>query len=50
MLVIGDKEMENDSVSIRSYGAKFATSISTEELKENFANLNLDRMPEALRK
>ena len=50
MLVIGDKEMENDSVSIRSYGAKFATTISTLELIEKFHTLNKERIPEALRK
>lgn len=49
MLVIGDREMENNSVSVRSYGAKFSTSMSIEELKENFKTLNLERMPEKLR-
>lgn len=49
MLVIGDREMESNSASIRSYGAKFATSISIDELKEKFKTLNLERVPEELR-
>lgn len=49
MLVIGDREMESDSVSVRSYGAKFSTTLSIDELKENFRVLNLERVPEKLR-
>jgi threonyl-tRNA synthetase len=49
MIVIGDREMENSSVSLRSYGAKFSTSLAIEELKENFRNLALEKTPEMLR-
>tara|TARA_Y100000780_G_C13696001_1_gene422515 strand:- start:8010 stop:9758 length:1749 start_codon:yes stop_codon:yes gene_type:complete len=49
MLVIGDKEIENQSVSIRSYGAKFSTSISIEEMKEKFLELAKEKVPVELR-
>ncbi len=49
MIVIGDREMENASVSLRSYGAKFSTTLSIEELKENFRVLALEKTPESLR-
>ncbi len=49
MLVIGDKEMENLSASIRGYGEASARVLSIVELKEHFTKLNLDRVPEKLR-
>ncbi len=49
MIVIGDKEIEANSVSIRSYGAKFSTSISIEKMKENFAELLKEKDPPELR-
>ncbi len=49
MIVIGDKEMENNSVSIRSYGAKFSTSMSIEEMKANFVEFQKELVPEKLR-
>ncbi len=49
MIVIGDKEMEGNSVSIRSYGAKFSTSMSIEEVKEKFTELQKETVPERLR-
>jgi threonyl-tRNA synthetase len=49
MIVIGDKEMENKTVSLRQYGAKFSTPASNEEVIELFTNLNKEKMPEALR-
>ncbi len=49
MLVVGDKEMEDLSVSVRAYGDKFSKSMPITELKEKFHHLNLDKMPEELR-
>jgi len=49
MIVIGDREIENNSVSLRSYGAKFSTTISIEELKNNFSDLAKEKTPEKLR-
>jgi len=49
MIVIGDKEIEGNSVSIRSYGAKFSTSMSIEEVKEKFTELQKETVPERLR-
>jgi threonyl-tRNA synthetase len=49
MLVVGDKEMESESISVRSYGAKFSKTMPISELKEQFATLNLERMPAKLR-
>lgn len=49
MLVIGDKEMENQSASIRGYGEAASKSLTIAELKEHFIKLNLDRVPEKLR-
>jgi threonyl-tRNA synthetase len=49
MVVIGDREMENNSASLRSYGAKFSTTISIDELKQNFADLAMERTPEKIR-
>ena len=49
MIVIGDKEIENGTLSIRQYGAKFATTSEYDEVKELFINLNKEKVPEALR-
>ncbi len=49
MIVIGDKEIEGQSVSIRSYGAKFSTSISIADMKANFAELLKEKDPPELR-
>lgn len=49
MLVIGDKEIEAGSASVRSYGAKFSTSMDLDQVKENFRVLNLERTPAPLR-
>ncbi|MCP4914008.1 MAG: threonine--tRNA ligase [Oligoflexia bacterium] len=49
MLVIGDKEMEEKSVSIRKYGERASESISLEELTEKFVSLNEERLPEKFR-
>jgi threonyl-tRNA synthetase len=49
MLVIGDKEMENNSVSIRGYGEATSKSLTTAELKDYFLTMNLERVPAKLR-
>lgn len=49
MLVVGDNEMEDLSVSVRSYGAKFSKTMPITELKEKFYHLNLDKVPAELR-
>lgn len=49
MMVIGDKEMESGSVSLRKYGEKATVTKTVEEVTELFTHLNLDKMPEALR-
>jgi threonyl-tRNA synthetase len=49
MMVIGDKEMETKTVSLRQYGAKFSTPQTNDELKALFSNLNEEKVPEALR-
>lgn len=49
MIVIGDKEMENLSASIRGYGEAGSKSLTINELKDLFTRLNLERVPEKLR-
>jgi threonyl-tRNA synthetase len=49
MLVVGDREMENQAASIRAYGEAASKSLTIVELKEYFTQLNLDRVPEKLR-
>lgn len=49
MIVVGDKEIESNSVSLRAYGAKFAKSMPLEEMLEQFHELNLEKMPKELR-
>ncbi len=49
MLVIGDREMENKSVSMRGYGEQNSKSLTIVELKELFTKFNLERVPEKLR-
>jgi threonyl-tRNA synthetase len=49
MLVVGDREMENQAVSIRGYGEQASKSLTIAELKDYFTRLNLDRVPEKLR-
>lgn len=49
MIVIGDREKENNTVSIRKYGEKNSSILSTEELKQLFYELNLEKIPKALR-
>lgn len=49
MLVIGDQEMEGNTVNIRRYGSRDSESIVMEELVSMFTELNLEKMPKSLR-
>jgi threonyl-tRNA synthetase len=49
MLVIGDKEMESNSASLRAYGERETTEMSTEELIAMCNELNAEKMPKKLR-
>lgn len=49
MLVVGDREMESNSLSVRGYGEQKSVTLAMEELKAKFTALNLDRVPEKLR-
>ncbi len=49
MLVIGDREMEEKTVSIRAYGERSSESLSIEELNAKFDELSAQKMPDALR-
>jgi threonyl-tRNA synthetase len=49
MLVLGDKEIQDGTVSIRKYGEMKSEVITQENLVEIFKNLDLEKMPSALR-
>jgi threonyl-tRNA synthetase len=49
MLVIGDQEMESETLNIRKYGSRESESIKMEELTAMFTELNLEKMPKSLR-
>lgn len=49
MLVVGDREMESDSLSVRGYGEQKSITLTIDDLKAKFTTLNLDRVPEKLR-
>ena len=49
MLVIGDREMENQSLSVRAYGKAQSQSFTQEELMQKWETLNLEEMPLPLR-
>ncbi len=49
MLVIGDREMENNAVSIRAHGDAGSRNLSINEVKDLFLTLNKEKMPEKLR-
>lgn len=49
MLVVGDREMESNALSVRGYGEQKSVTLSMDELKAKFTALNLDRIPEKLR-
>lgn len=49
MIVIGDREVETDTVSLRAYGSRDSETVSTSDLKKLFSELNQERVPKALR-
>ncbi|RLA64952.1 MAG: threonine--tRNA ligase [Epsilonproteobacteria bacterium] len=49
MLVIGDREMEGNSVSMRAYGSKVSESINIDDLKSKFLELDALKVPPKLR-
>lgn len=49
MLVVGDKEIENNELNVRAYGAKFGKATPLDEIKKSFAELNIELLPKELR-
>jgi threonyl-tRNA synthetase len=49
MLVLGDKEIEDQTVSVRKYGEMKSDTLSVAELTTLFGTLEADKMPAALR-
>jgi threonyl-tRNA synthetase len=49
MLVVGDREMENKSVSMRAHGEANSKTLTIDELKELFLKLDLEKIPAKLR-
>jgi len=49
MLVIGDREMEGSTVSLREYGSKSSESFSIDDLKNKFLELDSLKVPPKLR-
>lgn len=49
MLVIGDREMESNTASIREYGALTSNTLSNDELIAKFTELNKEKVPVKLR-
>lgn len=49
MLVVGGKEIESNSVSVRKYGEMKSETMSVDQLIELFKTLNLEKMPQELR-
>lgn len=49
MLVIGDREMENNAVSVRAHGAATSQSMPITELKEKLLELNKEKVPAKLK-
>jgi threonyl-tRNA synthetase len=49
MLVLGDKETESKSVSLRAYGSRDTNEMTLSELKSHVIALNAERMPAKLR-
>ncbi len=49
MIAVGDKEIEENAVNLRAYGAKFGKQVPLEEVKTMFKELNSERFPEELR-
>ncbi len=44
MMVVGDREIENKSVSLRKYGEKHSTSITVDDLLIKFSDLNKEKI------
>ncbi|OFZ26561.1 MAG: threonine--tRNA ligase [Bdellovibrionales bacterium RIFOXYB1_FULL_37_110] len=49
MAVIGDKEIQSGTVSLRKYGAQDSTTVSLDEMKKLFNDLNKEILPKNLR-
>ena len=49
MLVIGDKEMESNTVSMRAYGSQATNTLTLEELSSHVKTLNAQKVPAGLR-
>ncbi|MCK5882193.1 MAG: threonine--tRNA ligase [Bacteriovoracaceae bacterium] len=49
MIAVGDKEIEEDAVNLRAYGAKYGKQVSLVELKAMFLELNAEKLPKGLR-
>jgi threonyl-tRNA synthetase len=50
MMVIGDKEMEENSISLRKYGEQKSETFTLAQIIEMFKTLDLDKVPSELRK
>ena len=49
MLVVGDREMESNSLSVRGHGELKSVTMSIDELKAKLLELNLDKTPKKFR-
>ncbi|PIP90384.1 MAG: threonine--tRNA ligase [Bdellovibrionales bacterium CG12_big_fil_rev_8_21_14_0_65_38_15] len=49
MIVIGDREIETQSVSLRAYGSRDSETLTNADVKKLFTELNQERVPKELR-
>lgn len=49
MLVVGDREMENNSLSVRAYGAANSQTLTIEDVKTKFLALDAEKHPAKLK-
>lgn len=49
MIVMGDREVETKSVSLRAYGSRDSETLTQADVKKLFTDLNQERVPKALR-
>lgn len=49
MLVVGDQEMESNTLNFRRYGSRESESIATKDLISMFMELDKEKVPESLR-
>lgn len=49
MMVIGDNEVEGNTVSIRAYGSRESATLTTQELIDKFLKLDQEKIPEKFR-